>query len=375
MEKKKNTKYAKSLFVCLLIYMVVYTSYWQTEFSISVWKYVAYLLYAMIGFVFIIGALLKKKSLLQWLYVSYLLIICVIYLKAENLNVSVLILTGLFVATFFSDLEEIIDAYLQALIVGVGFVVLLSFIGVLPRFNPLDGTLLLGFRNINSLGSYISTIIVLSLVKNWDTIKIVNVFEVLIGGFVLATIKDYTAIMIVLVGMSLRFLLKHRASVLVFRLKLIKMCITILPAVLTFVSFWLGQNYLKYSFISQLNSIVTSRPANWYYYLSKYSLNLMGNKVNSFLNYQYSVPFDGAFVSFPINNGLLGFITVMVILTLALMIVQEKNNYSALTMLIPFVLSGFSENQLFIFYQSPAIIMAFFICFAQMKGNNNVKET
>ncbi|MDR7925265.1 hypothetical protein RIU76_11275 [Latilactobacillus sakei subsp. sakei] len=247
--------------------------------------------------------------------------------------------------------QDILSSYLIGIYLGTTGAIILSLIQVLPIKDSF-GTIVLGFKNPNTIGYYFAMIAMIQIMIKKGNYKILN-FIVYITAiyFNIKFFGNETAIMMMLLFILVYILFNYMR---IFDKNwIITLCLGALPFILFFIALYLGNNYGEYNYIEKINKIVTSRPVIWHYYLTNYPLSLFGNDVQIYTNgLAYTVgqgAFDGAYIYFPILNGILPFIIALFGLSISNVYLYKSRNFILLTLFIVLEISGFSEIYYFHF--------------------------
>ena len=348
-KQKKSIMFA--LFM-LIFYQVILTSMWQEEYTNKIWKLVGYAIYGVLLFL-IIYQVIKFHSLVEKQIALYLVVcglIFFIYMYKGFLDIAIAFLVC--ASVVFINTSDLFKCYFLGISGGMVVVFLLAALSVLSNYNK-RWIFSFGFKNPNTLGFYIILIflMVLYLVDKKMNVLATAAF-VLILFFLKIELHDVTAMMILFVGYFCYVFSGFGKKLLKF--SIVKWTITVVPLILTVVTYWVGLNYYNYSWMYKLNNIFTSRPIIWNYYLNSYPLRMTGTVIPKDLRVSRGA-FDGAYLYFPMIKGLLPFAFILILAIFALYKTTKNNEYFLTVILVLMLVFAFSENTPFIVHQSPLI--------------------
>lgn len=326
----------------------------------------------------------SKFTIKDFGYLLLLLAAIFTFFMVGNFNIMSAIIVGLFAYTMSGPL--ILWSYLGGAGIGTLCLFFSSLVGVLSLRDPIYGTILLGFKNPNALGFVLIAMLLSYKTLKWD--KRTPVFWLLSGVnflFVYYALGDKTAAGI-LVGYTLQYMIFKKRDFI--SKTFIGRCFFLgLPMALTFITFWLANNYSRYDFIYKVNSVVTQRPWLWHYNLSIYSFKMFGNIKNGLdmfvINTVGTNALDGAYIYAPLMDGILATIIIGVVIFLSSLHLLTSRKTSYIVLFVCLLLSGFSENMILSSYQTPFLMLAFFFCGSligsygesrQKNGRVNVSE-
>ncbi|ANK62508.1 hypothetical protein AYR56_10135 [Loigolactobacillus backii] len=375
--RELKTKFLQIILGIIVFYQFFIGSYWSTINTSSVWKYVSYFLYALLALVWFFFFLRSKFSLKQLIFVCILLSLAIFFAFKQSSNVAVIFLVGLYSLNL--NLRRLVSTYLYASLAAICFIATLSIFGVLPKVVNVLGInyMTLGFTNPNNTGMLLVTICLLTLTLEWE--KRMPFFSILeslfVGFFILKELQDSTAI-IMLIGMFMLWLVS-RSPINFYNWKIVRFVCTMLPIELTLIAFWIGNNFGKYYILNKLDSVFTSRPSIWHYYLNLYPLKLLGNQLQQVISMGYNTTvgngaFDGAYIVFPIMYGTLAFAIVLFILSFAMRTLLQIKDIALISLFIILLFSGFSENSLMYAFATPILPISFVLCSPDWRHENIV---
>lgn len=363
----RSRKSIMAILSLTIFYQIVLTSSWETIYTSRIWNYIGYFLYVILFltlFFVIFKVQLPKKQMLIFL-VFFSMMAC--YVALGNLYVATSFLIGLYI--FMLGYKDVLKAYFIAILAGISVVSLLVFLKILPIQNSLGFTAF-GFKNQNSFGFYLAVMYLIYIVLSWDSARFIAILVgMLLSAFMVFILQDGTAL-IMLISMMLFLIFKKLVKRLI-ELKFFRLLIYLVPTFFTVLTFWVGNNYGRNYWVTKLDEIFTSRPVIWHYYLTNYQFNLFGKDLSDITAFKGA--FDGAFLYYPLVNGILVSIIILFALTRSLKILTIEQNLAVLSMFLVLLLAAFSENSPGVFYQSPLLPLAFM--FATVgKSNFNIEN-
>lgn len=354
-----DKKYSQIILTIVLFYQIILKSGLDYIDAGPLWKYIGYLLYGVLLYLIIIKLIDSSFSLKSWLLVAMYFSILVLFLLVGNLSVASVFLFGLF--SIFLTLEDVITAYLYAVVGGLITAFGLSLFGVIPIYNEAIDYWVFGFKNPNNVGYYLMVIFVLLLVKQWEKpskyLFMYFLFMLLVDKFILF---DDTALLT-----SVLFIMMWVITTLapkMFAVSYVRKIIIAVPSLLTLLTLVLGYLYGILNFVTKVNQIFTLRPAIWKYYLTNFKPKLIGSNIPPVVS-AYNNAFDGMYLYYPLANGLLVSLVLLVLLSLSLYYLLKTNNLPVLCLMLVFLVFGFSENAPAIVYSSPLFVFALMACF------------
>lgn len=359
-----------------LVYITVYNSAFKQIFTSNIWQYITYAMYTVLYGIFIVQQIGKTQTVKQWLYVFILSLFMFFYLFRGNLNVGSIFLLGLYTINLMS-IRSVLKVYLFSFLISLLVIGSLCVLKILPIHDSLYGMLVLGFRNPNSTGFYVTCILLLHWTLNWERFSVINWLEFPIVGILLLRLEDFTALILVVIMLLVK--LTYPFFERLFKFKFVYYSIVLLPIIFLGICLWIGINYNNYNFMMKLDDVFTSRPSIWNYYLTNYKMNLFGNRLPDVVLYGVNRTighgaFDGEFIYFPIINGLIAFIGLMGLLIFSLRKLLRSKQYTVLILFIIYIISAVSENQLFIPFQCPVAVLMILICYPGFRFERNQDE-
>jgi len=199
---------------------------------------------------------------------------------------------------------------------------------------------------------------------NWKDWMLMIVIVLFCSKYLL----DYTAVFMI-AGMLLLNLV-IRGIPFLSKSLIIKMLVIIVPLALTMLTFWLGENYGRFNFISEVNQVTSMRPQIWHYYLMNYPIKPFGQ----LLNYNFlfimngQTVFDGTYLIFPLEHGWVIFGLFVILTTVSLRKLIKVNNWALISVYLMLLFSGFSENCLMNYYQSPLFLLVVAVIFSSFSA-------
>lgn len=317
------------IFLCQLIILLIVA---QLQAS-------SYILFGVIIITFILFFVSEfkvkfKKNGLLIAIVIFCLVIDV-YFMHNSMNVTLLII----ILSVSLSTNELIKVYGFSQIITLVYTASLAFLGLRQLYNVQDGVLELGFRQKNLAGYYIFVIsfIIFKFLKNKGILK--NILALLIlFSIEYFLIKDRTAsylIVLFFIVFEYGLIAKNKISMIV---------ISLLPIVLTFFSLFLAENIWNYTWISKFDYILTSRIQLWAYYTNAYSISWLPQNITTSFHSMYgSIPFDNAYLYYLLNEGLLQFSLIIILIVCALYLACKNKDIFIFSMLITLILYNFTE--------------------------------
>lgn len=374
-----NVNRAKYLLLGLLVYLnILQSSFSGTSdlnFSKKIIGYIP--LFIMIGLT-IIEFIFTKGNVYNYIcYLSYALLAVIFIIRGSNsLTVGVWFLLGF--SSWKLEINGILKTYGLTILISCITVITLAFMHKLPMYdNSGYGLLSYGFGNPNTLGFYVTLLVLIFIYFYWAQ-SVYKVLVPVIISFVLVNFKlyDHTASLVILT--MFLFYLANKINPKIFASKILRFFNALLPIILALFAYFVGKNFGRYNFISELNQLVRMRPQIWNYYLFHYPIRLFGSVISNPIQMgaNYTVgqgAFDGSYIYYPVKYGLIATAIVLLLLCVSIFKAQKANNFSLVAFLIAMTISGFSESLLFNSFQSPIIMMACLI-FASVKNKKFSSE-
>lgn len=356
------------IFALNIFYQVIFNSSWRSASITNTWKYLGYILLAIALFMIIMRVILGRYTLTRLLYTFLLLVLSLIFILNNNLAVAMVFILSSYV--FFMDYEEVIRYFFITTLVGLVLVVLLSLVGILPRFNE-NGLLSLGFRNPNTTGFYAAiTSMEFFLFRNDRKKYLVWLYYIVMLLINILLLKDSTAVIMQAIFLILYILYKGIPHI--FKNRVIYFLCTIFPLMISSAAYYIATSVSKGINISAINSFLTYRPNIWSYYLVNYPPNLFMQSIqldtSGFTNIPGHGAADGAYIFFLINNGWIIYIVFLLLICRLIFISLKNDNFLLLIFILTLVASGFTEGLVFSAYQSPIILFA-----VTFVGNSYIK--
>lgn len=355
MQKISSTNlilYEKIILILLIIYSVAGNIYAVNSSHA----------YSMIQFISMIGImtlgifkyfLVYKKNIYSILFFLFLLIILVIFqFSYFTFNIFSLVMA-------FSNVRknDIVRIYKYLAITQLLFGFIFSILGPLPMKNYVTGVFTFGFVNENMTGILLAVFVLCEFFKNDGQVPF-NKLDLLLLIVVLAIenflLRDSTAFIMIILFCVFIFFFKSRLG----KNKIFEFICIFLPLILVILSFYVSYNFNTASWINKLNDVLSGRIYIWNYYVSNYPLTLFpsGWQINNSI-------FDGAFDNVYIYLGVFQGKLMLAVTILGLCIANHKlvkqNEFGILAFMLVFEIAGFSENVLFNFNESFALILAF----------------
>lgn len=275
-------------------------------------------------------------------------------------------------------------AYRNGIIISVILAFIFGLLGYsLYNTNTYDGVLTLGFVNENQIGYYLAFIAISLLFRFSDHSLQLNVnwwngiFYVIVLLVNNRIFQDNTAV-VLMIMFALFILVKNKIK------NWVLMIFILLAPFMTYFTYWISMNFYSSNWTGKFNDLVTMRPEIWNYFFTRYPISLFGGNqiIVSKFGYDYTPgqgAFDGSYAYMLYSLGILFTIFVVVGLSLAVYQLVRAKNYYVLVYLICLEFVGFSENIMYSYSLSFAIIFAFlayrFTWFQKGKGIELVNET
>lgn len=345
-----KSKIVTFLLTITIFYQVFYTSSWQLVYVASLWKYLGYGIYFLLLFVVVVGLFSMKILGKKLLFLLFCLIIFAFYIYKGNIQSAVLFL--ICATTVFMDTKDLLKSYFWGIGGASVIVLIFSLLGLLPRTNEM-GLLSFGFKNPNVLGFYMLVLFLIYLCLRKSELKLIPFIIFLALSFFVGRILEDATVVSALF-LTIIFYLISSVGKKIMRAWLIKWLIIIFPFILTILTFWIGKNYYTYYWMSELNDVFTSRPMIWNFYLSNFRLTLGGIQLPENILFGRGA-FDGAFIYFPMLNGVLFFAIMLFFIYKGLRYVTRNKMYLEAVMITILLITAFSENTAFIALQSPLL--------------------
>ncbi|UTF47667.1 hypothetical protein [Limosilactobacillus fermentum] len=255
-------------------------------------------------------------------------------------------------------------AYRNGIIISVILAFIFGLLGYsLYNTNTYDGVLTLGFVNENEIGYYLAFIAISLLFRFSDHSLQLNVnwwngiFYVIVLLVNNRIFQDNTAV-VLMIMFALFVLVKNKIK------NWVLMIFILLAPFMTCFTYWISMNFYSSNWTGKFNDLVTMRPEIWNYFFTRYPISLFGGNqiIVSKFGYDYTPgqgSFDGSYAYMLYSLGILFTIFVVVGLSLAVYQLVRAKNYYVLVYLICLEFVGFSENIMYSYSLSFAIIFAF----------------
>lgn len=343
----KKIKIIDLVLILTIFYHVFLTSYWTMSHTGEIWSQIGFGFVILLAFIACINFLGEKFTAKKfWLafFIGCLVVFC--FYKRDIDMVKFFIICF---ASIQMDRSRILQSYFTGIIMGILFVLSLFLLGILPKVND-DGLLSYGFRSPNSLGFLLFVLFGIFIVFFHTKKYFILLIFIVLLPFLYFKLEDHTAA--ILLTLNYFLYLFNPLWKKVINLRISKWVFLLLPLFLTYISIWIGQNYYTYYWMQKLNGVFTSRPALWNFYLSNFPITKFGVKLPENINFGHGA-FDGAFVTFPILNGYVIFVIMLILLSIGLFYLSKNKNAFLLSFVLVMVIFGFSENAPFINLYSP----------------------
>lgn len=344
----------KMIFSMTIFYQIVLNSSWAYLDTIPLWKYVGYVLYAILVFQFTSRLIHAKITIIQILALGSGAFLMCLFLIKGNLSVaSVFIISGF---ALLLSVEDVLDGFFYAVIFSMLAVFLLAILGILPLYNGDIQYWVFGFKNPNNVGYYLSLIFSLLLIKQWQSPSKGAWYFLLVSLLIdKYWLHDTTALLVSLFLVAFWKITRLWPQVTQYRF--IKWIVISSPFLLTMLAVIIGKLYGRFAIIYRINDVFTSRPAIWHYYMLHFPLKMVGGNVPNTVSV-FRGAFDGAFIYYPLTNGLLVTFVLLLSISAALYYLLKAKRLDVLSFLLGALLFAFSENAPFFVYSSPLLIIA-----------------
>lgn len=358
MVMKSYKNFSEILLGMAIFYQIFITSYWQTVYTSHIWQGIGYFIYLILSFIMLFFFYKRKFKLNQLLYFFICIMITIVFLVKGDSYIVTLFLIGSYVLIL--NVEEVLKVYFVSVLTAFSIVAMLSLAKVFP-LTTADGILVFGFRNQNTAGFYIALVFIIYLTLRWQLRNTVTIIlGLVLSFFLIKALNDFTAASIILV--DILFYVLDKSFHAIYKWTLVRWLIVASPILLTAITFWIGFNYTRYSILSTLNVIFTSRPMIWNYYLTQYPLSFFGTNIGEVtFNTIGNGAFDGAYAYYALVHGMFVFCIIIIILTKSLITVSKSNNVKMISLMMTLIVAAFSENIPFTGFQSPLLPIAILI--------------
>lgn len=244
-------------------------------------------------------------------------------------------------------IEEIVQITFVAYLITFVSLALLSLCGILPLYydNGKSGTisysgLLLGFSFKNTTGYFLLFLILsLAILTNNRILIYILTFVSIYVEFYL--IKDRTAAIILIMFLVIYFFKKQK-----IKLKILYNTLFLFPLILIMISFILIKMWSTGTeTIRVINDLLSGRVYIWNMEWTLYSPRLFPQLigVGNFYDPSSQIPLDGFFALSPLQDGILYFVFIIILLMTAIKKILKKNNYNLLICFIFLMICGFTE--------------------------------
>lgn len=364
----KDKRIVDLLFVFILFYQVLYSSLWQSIFPSNIWKVIVLVLNFVLILFLLFDAISSNYPGKKITALSILFALMLVYLVKQD--TTVVILFGYLALSLSVDLKKLFKLYFLGIGIGVLIVCGLSLIGVLPIIGNSIGMYSFGFDNPNTLGFYLLELFLLYFVLYVKKINIKFTFLfVLLMIFENEILDDKTAsvlLVLVVILISLKKIINRLNKSSVF-----KFLIALFPVFLFGLTIWIAKNYLNYSWMVDLNSLLSTRPYFWNLYYNTQQISLFGF---NFLEIGQGT-LDNAYLNYLLIHGALCFTVVMFILCVGLYKSAGNEDPFVLMILIILLVFSFVETMPFRPFQSILLPLAFCIIFSESTERVNTNLT
>lgn len=331
------------LFLFLTIfYHVFISSYWLNLHDSILESAIGFALPGLLGIVSFFTMLKNKKSYQDLLIPGIILIFVVLSVIIVNINMLKFFIICL--ATVQIDKNRILKTYFYGIGAAVIGVFVLCLLKVLPMIND-DAFITYGFRSPNSIGFYLLLLygiyLILSQSKHW----LVNLgLFILLAYVTFLEMEDHTAFLLLFMIYFLDIL--RPIGQWVVKWPIIKWLMALVPLFFTGITFWIGNNFFNYHWMIRLNKYFTSRPANWNYWMTNFDFSLFGMKIPTDVTFGHGA-LDGAFFTFPLFNGYLIYLAVLLVLSIGIFNITKNQEYVILVFVLTLLVFSISENGAF----------------------------
>lgn len=374
MISSKNSKNTYMInFVILLIitnlYLFTQRSIYETQNVI--FKYLTYILTIWVVFLCILKFSRYKFNVRSIINLLFILIMGAVSILVKAPTYFYTCVYSIFVI-FLSE-EQVVISY------GISQIITIAIMTFLALFNGLslwnNNVLALGYENPNTLGfSFFIIILALFLVKPRQFRSKYKLLLIIVSFFLeYYLIKDRTAAFLILVFVFLVFL-----KPIVEKNKWIQQCIVLLPIVLFSINFFLTVNLYKYEWIQKVDQYLSSRISLWNEYFTMYHLQLWPQNTN-FYEINHTVgeslfvknPFDGFLTLGILQYGVVLYLSMLLMLVLALYQSIKRKHYSFFVILVVLTLYSSSETIPALYYISYMLPTSFSIF---LRKNNTERK-
>lgn len=325
-----------------IFYHVFISSYWLNIHDSIIWSAIGFILPGILGVLSFFE--LFKNNMSTDEYILPGIILFFVVLSAVTLNIDMLKFFIICLATSQMDKIKILKTYFLGVVSSIIFVMVLCLFKVLPMINN-DDFVTYGFRNPNSIGFYLLMLFGICLVLGITRSIFLNLgLFVVIAYTTFFEMEDHTAFILLFLLYFLyifQFVGKK-----VIQWQPVKYFIFLIPYMFTLLTFWIGSNFFNYRWMITLNNYFTSRPANWNYWMTNFDFLPLGIKMPTNVTFGHGA-LDGAFFTFPLFNGYLFFISVLLIISFGIFRMAHNQEYLLLIFILILLLFSISENGAF----------------------------
>lgn len=345
------------IFGMIIYYQIVLNSGWNYLDTISLFKFIGYALYLIALVQCSVRMWRCSLSVKQFCAIGAYALLMVLFLAQGNLSVASVFVMGML--ALFLTVDDVMDAFLWAIVLGMVTAFGLTLIGVLPVYNTDINFWVFGFKNPNNVGYYLTVIFGLLLVKQWRrptwALAIYFVTITMIDWF---WVEDRTAVLVSMVLVALRMI----SAILprFFEWRWSRFLITASPFLLTVLTVVIGKLYGVLDIISALSKVFTSRPAIWHFYMQNFSPKLFGSNIHGEIT-AFRGAFDGVFLYYPMTNGIIVTLLFLSLISGLLYFLLKAKRYDVVCFILGLLLFSFSENAPFFIYSSPLLELAFLV--------------
>lgn len=346
----KEKKVIDFILTILIFYQVFITSSWQIIHPEPIWKFLGYIFYLFL-FLMIIFELVEQKIYGgRLLFCIFCLFLSFCYFYKANIWCGVLFLFC--AASILIDADNLLTDYFNG--IGLSFlcIIFLTLFKILPYYNEY-GLISLGFRNPNTTGFYLLVLFLIYLYKQKGQNKLTVFVLLLILLFIAFEIlEDQTVFAMLILSFLLYILIPVWGKLNDFWL--FRILLFLFPILLTVITYWIGKNYLNFSWMERLNDTFTNRPIIWNFYLSQFPPSLFSTSLSDNINF-FDGAFDGSFLYYPTMYGLLFFGLILYFACKSLFLVSKEKLCLLEIILLILLLTAVSENSPFVVTQSPLV--------------------
>jgi len=360
----KDKKIIDVLFIFILAYQVIYSSLWQNVFPSEIWSIMVIIFnFVLISFL-VVDAIDNDYDLHRVLLLFILIIILCLYLIKKD-TIMVILLAYLSISTTFNP-KNLLKLYFVGICIGVSVVVMMSLTGILPVVGNSIGMYSFGFENPNTLGFYLVELFLLYLAIYQKQIKLKEMLILLCLMFFEYKVLDDNTANVVLVGTFFLYQFKN-IQVRILNKNFFCFLYSLLPIFLFSLTIWISKNYLRYSWMSGLNSILSTRPNYWNYFfvtqdISMFGFNFLENGTGTL---------DNGYLNYLLIHGFISISLIMVILTFGIFKAAKKKDIPVLNILVILSIYAFVETLPFRSFQSILLPLAFCLVF---DDNNEILQ-